>query len=254
MFKINHAGFMRREDDDLEIYRPHGSGDYIFVYFPVEMIHYIDDDTVVTSKDACIIYSPSDKCRFTGLHEFINSYVHFTDTEGEMKNYNFPMGEIFYPVNCDGFNEIIKKICDERIFKHKKSEQMSHAYMTELLIMAERCFSDDSNDKTRKAFEEIRFEMLNNYEKEFDLVSVLSKVCMSRTQFYKNYKKYFGISPKNDILRVRMEKASYLLADRNKTVSAVAYDVGFNSVEHFTRYYKKYSGKSPRGQKCTKHQ
>ena len=78
MYKINHANYMRRENTNTEIYRPYGSGDYIFIYFPVKMVHYMKSETVVTGENACVIYAPSDECRFTGFDEFINSYVHLS--------------------------------------------------------------------------------------------------------------------------------------------------------------------------------
>jgi len=246
MLKVNHADYMRRESTKLEIFRPYGSGDYIFIYFPVRMMHYVGSKPYVAEKNACVIYAPSDKSCFTGYEEFVNSYVHFTDTEGEMKNYHFPTGKLFYPSDYASFNEIIEKIKNERFSMREMSEQLISTYMTELLIMTERAFSKNENDDIRKCMEEVRFDILSNCSKEINIKSALSKACMSRTQFYKYYKDYFGITPKGDLLRARMERASVLLSDKNRTVSEISNEVGFNSVEHFTRYYRQYFGKAPR--------
>jgi len=51
---------------------------------------------------------------------------------------------------------------------------------------------------------------------------------------------------------MRMEKAAVLLTNQRRTVSAVAEEVGFANIEHFTRYYKKYFGKSPRSENADK--
>ncbi|MGB8804163.1 MAG: helix-turn-helix transcriptional regulator, partial [Chthoniobacterales bacterium] len=47
------------------------------------------------------------------------------------------------------------------------------------------------------------------------------------------------------LARVRIEKAKALLLDRNRRVSEVAYDVGFQSLTHFNRIFRKIVGRSP---------
>ena len=88
--------------------------------------------------------------------------------------------------------------------------------------------------------------MLSECEKDISAENLAKQLCMSRTQFYECYKRFFGISPKKDLLRARMEKASALLTDANKSVTEVATDTGFKNTEHFIRYYKQYYGHSPR--------
>ncbi|MEP6938065.1 MAG: helix-turn-helix domain-containing protein, partial [Chthoniobacterales bacterium] len=45
--------------------------------------------------------------------------------------------------------------------------------------------------------------------------------------------------------RVRIEKAKALLLDRRRRVSEVAYEVGFQSLTHFNRVFRKITGQSP---------
>jgi AraC-like DNA-binding protein len=44
---------------------------------------------------------------------------------------------------------------------------------------------------------------------------------------------------------VRVEKAKPLLVDRDRRVSEIAYDVGFQSLTHFNRVFRKIVGQSP---------
>ena len=68
-------------------------------------------------------------------------------------------------------NDILKKIENERFSAREMSEQLISAYVTELLIMTERSFSEKDNDDVRKLLEEIRFEILSNYSKIIMVIS-----------------------------------------------------------------------------------
>jgi transcriptional regulator GlxA family with amidase domain len=47
------------------------------------------------------------------------------------------------------------------------------------------------------------------------------------------------------LARLRVEKAKALLIDRNRRLSKVAYDAGFQSLTHFNRVFRKIVGQSP---------
>ena len=58
-------------------------------------------------------------------------------------------------------------------------------------------------------------------------------------------KRTTGLTFTDYLARVRIEKAKTLLHDRNRRVSEVAYDVGFQSLTHFNRVFRKIAGQSP---------
>jgi AraC-like DNA-binding protein len=47
------------------------------------------------------------------------------------------------------------------------------------------------------------------------------------------------------LARVRIEKAKALLLEPNRRISEVAYDVGFQSLTHFNRVFRKIVRQSP---------
>ena len=68
---------------------------------------------------------------------------------------------------------------------------------------------------------------------------------MSRVQLYRKLKSLTNYSP-NELLRIaRLKKAASLLAASDKTVSEIAYEVGFASPSYFTKCYKEYFGETP---------
>ena len=78
-------------------------------------------------------------------------------------------------------------------------------------------------------------------------LEVLSeKACMSKSTFYRSFKREFGISPLEYILSEKIKRAKILLADSKNPIKSVSIDCGFNDVNYFIRLFKKMEDITPR--------
>ena len=77
------------------------------------------------------------------------------------------------------------------------------------------------------------------------LGQVAKAVNMSTFYFCKMFKKATDTNFTDYVSRVRVEKARNLLLNPNLRVSEIAYEVGFQSLTHFNRVFKKILGQSP---------
>ena len=68
---------------------------------------------------------------------------------------------------------------------------------------------------------------------------------MSRVQLYRKVKALTGLSPVELIRMTRLKRAELLLQQGGKTVSEVAYEVGFSSPSYFSKCFRDYFGCSP---------
>ena len=75
---------------------------------------------------------------------------------------------------------------------------------------------------------------------------VLKIVPLSRTLLERRFQKFFGRSPYEEILRLRIERVKELLANTDLPIAEVAYRVGFSGVEYLSAMFKKKLGVSPR--------
>jgi len=80
---------------------------------------------------------------------------------------------------------------------------------------------------------------------ELSLGQVAKAVNTSTYYFCKMFKRYAGLNFTEYLARVRIEKARTLLLNPNLRVSEIAYEVGFQSLTHFNRVFKKILGQSP---------
>lgn len=84
-----------------------------------------------------------------------------------------------------------------------------------------------------------------NHSEDLSLGAVAKAVNSSTFYFCKMFKKATGINFTEYVSRVRVEKSKNLLLNPNLRVSEIAYEVGFQSLTHFNRVFKKIVGQSP---------
>ena len=77
------------------------------------------------------------------------------------------------------------------------------------------------------------------------LGQVAKAVNVSSYYFCKMFKKIAGINFTEYVARARIEKSKNLLLNPNLRISEVAFEVGFQSLTHFNRVFKKILGQSP---------
>lgn len=80
---------------------------------------------------------------------------------------------------------------------------------------------------------------------ELSLEQVARAVHASSFYFCKMFKKYTGLNFTDFVSRTRIERAKNLLLNPNLRISEIAFEVGFQSLTHFNRVFKKVVGESP---------
>lgn len=69
--------------------------------------------------------------------------------------------------------------------------------------------------------------------------------CMSEANFYRCFKNQLGISPVEFINQKRIEQAKKMLSNIEQSIADVSLACGFNSLNHFFKQFKKYTGSTP---------
>jgi AraC-like DNA-binding protein len=89
-------------------------------------------------------------------------------------------------------------------------------------------------------------EFIQEHQTENLRLGHVAKACNTSTFYFcKMFKKVTGINFTDYLSRVRIEKSKNLLLNPNLRVSEIAFEVGFQSLTHFNRVFKKILGQSP---------
>ena len=89
-------------------------------------------------------------------------------------------------------------------------------------------------------------EFIEDHQAEdLSLTDVARAVNASTFYFCKVFKKSTGINFTDYVSRVRIEKAKNLALNPNLRISEIAFEIGFQSLTHFNRVFKRITGMSP---------
>jgi AraC-like DNA-binding protein len=85
----------------------------------------------------------------------------------------------------------------------------------------------------------------NMSDSELGVENIGAELGLSRVQLYRKVKALTGQSPVELLRTARLHKARRLLQESDKSISEVAYEVGFTSPSYFTKCFKDEFGVSP---------
>ncbi|MEM9509053.1 MAG: helix-turn-helix transcriptional regulator [Cyanobacteria bacterium P01_E01_bin.35] len=107
-----------------------------------------------------------------------------------------------------------------------------------------------NSDRLRHNKEKYRisFVLLRNEHLDTDLkITESAKIAhLSPCYFIRLFKNTTGQTPHQYILHQRIQKARYLLQQKNIAISEIAATVGFCDQSHFTKYFKRTFSVAPR--------
>ena len=246
-----HYNFSNPDYDIID--RPTGTDDYLFLYFLTPMKIRLHGRLVPTKPGACILIPPHTQTYYQAMKHFTNSFVHFSGDEAAQLVAQYPVipvNEIFYPMDVNEINRILKEIYIEDTARQLHYEEAVHQLICKLFLTLSRQLNASTQipeeDMTMyEAFQKARLTLLTHPERDWDTASMAALVNLGISQFYEYYKRFFRASPKAELIRVRLERAQYLLLHENFSIAVVAQYCGFSNLSHFTRYFKGKYGCTP---------
>lgn len=94
--------------------------------------------------------------------------------------------------------------------------------------------------------EEIVEEMKTRFFDEFDLNVMASRAGIAPASFSRAFKDIAGMPPFEYLNHLRIQHACVLLKKTEKPILDIAYDVGYNNLSFFNRYFRKITNMAPR--------
>jgi AraC-like DNA-binding protein/ligand-binding sensor protein len=128
--------------------------------------------------------------------------------------------------------------------QHDSAVKLLTIFAQHLAILSNQVFIQQENAEP-PVIKRAREYIHDHQAEELSLNQVAKAVNMSTFYFCKMFKKIAGINFTDYVARVRIEKSKNLLLNPNLRVSEIAFEVGFQSLTHFNRVFKKLLGQSP---------
>ena len=128
--------------------------------------------------------------------------------------------------------------------EHESAIKLLTIFAQHLAMVSNQVFIQRENAEP-PVIAKARAYIAEHQTEELSLSQVAKAVNMSSYYFCKMFKKVAGINFTDYVARVRIEKSKNLLLNPNLRVSEIAFEVGFQSLTHFNRVFKKILGQSP---------
>jgi len=92
-----------------------------------------------------------------------------------------------------------------------------------------------------------------NYQNRITVEEVAEVAHMSVRNFQRVFHKVFGVSVIDYLIRLRVSHAAYLLQQRDKSVTQIAFEVGFQESSYFSRQFRRFMGVNPKDYRGSAH-
>jgi two-component system, response regulator YesN len=99
--------------------------------------------------------------------------------------------------------------------------------------------------KSQTVIEKVKSYIKDNYDKDISRDDIANYVFLNPDYLSRTFKKATGFSLSEYLTEVRIEKSMKLLVSSNTQISNIAFEVGYNNMNYFSKMFKKVSGVSP---------
>lgn len=158
-----------------------------------------------------------------------------------------------YDSGCDGYvskpfnSSVLLSRCASLIENRKRIKELWQSPVAVSVNQREEVRNSEPSDIDNDFY--VRFlkifrEEMGNIELSVD--SMAGKMGLERSQFYRKIKSLTNYSPVELIRHLRLKEGRALLTSTDKTVSEIAYDIGFSSPAYFTKCYREEYGETPK--------
>jgi len=150
-----------------------------------------------------------------------------------------------------GINLSLSKLLDELInefgSKNEHYEYMCHSHLLAILTSIARSISEPPRERSelRKRINDVCRYIYENCDK-INSISELAQIChLSESRFSHLFSEIMGASPKNYLLRVRIETAKEMLANTDLSIGQISEAIGLHDQNYFSRIFKRFTNISP---------
>lgn len=114
------------------------------------------------------------------------------------------------------------------------------------IVAGEKHSRDEPSAADRRRAVEAALKLDASAHEALDLAAAARAAGLSPFHFLRLFAKVLGVTPHQYLVRARLRRAARLLAEQERSITDIAYDVGFGDLSNFVRTFRRAAGVSPR--------
>lgn len=239
---------------DYLVQRPASHADWLLMFTTkgTGFVHFEHHDTICNAGDITIL--------LPGMHHHYGTYgdswsfmwVHFIPDPEWRTWLSFPHQKplVHVPISSAIEQQHIEQALTKTVEYSNKGNDLRTIRLSMLALeetLLHLSLALPKNERSimdPRIVETLQYLQQSFYEK-ISIPDLARKSCMSVSRLSHLFKEHVGDTIISTLHKLRLDKAANLLTQTNRQVSEIANDVGFDSIDHFTRLFTASYGLSP---------
>jgi len=255
MIRVKAISYEMLHNNGINMYRPHGTSDYLFLFFRTDVEVMFDSDYIRLEPNTFLLYHKDSPHFYRKLEgPFNNDWIHF-EIDGEEASFFHNLGIPFdTPIQLnDSFtiNRIVEDLYNEYFQSGSQHEKILDVKMKALFYKLSDIYHENKQEPELlhvhyKKLLQLRYQ-INKFEYvNATLNEIAEKLNISPSYLSHLYKEFFHKSIGQEIILSRIHYAKILLNNPEFSITEISTRCGYENIEHFSRQFKKFTGYSPR--------
>lgn len=258
--EIYYASYNHKHKGDFNIVFPakfNGHDVYLLILFKTPTIITENDEERRVDKGTFALYTPDAKHSIQGCGDvYIDDWIVFNPDPGDLdliESLSIPMNRAVKLNSMDTISDLVHKLAFE--FHDAYNPYRNDVILLVMQLMFFRisqnlyqqiplCCKKIKGEKYN-ALINIRNEIYCSPDTEYSIDELAKKAYMSKSYFQHTYKKVFGITISQEIMKSRLKHSTYYLSCTDMNIKKIAELCGFNSDVYYIRSFKKFFGITP---------
>ncbi len=250
-YKVKNIKFNGTEQPKFHLIRPHGTNDYILLLFKTTGIIVIDGEEQTYSPNDLVILKPYTPHEIDNRENIlIHDWMHFTAfPEESFANSSLIFNKLMHCPVASKISDFIKLVFNESI-SSSIDEDMINMLLNVAFEYIARGYNFGLNISKHELGLKNEFDKIRNqiyFEHVFpDTLSDMAAACfLGESRFSHLYKKFYNVSPMQDVLSAKIQFAKQILLTTNYSIKTISKICSFENEYVFIRYFKKKVGMPP---------
>jgi AraC family transcriptional regulator of arabinose operon len=231
--------------------RPRGTGDHMLMLFYDEVWIAAGATPMHYPQGGLMLWTPGRRQYYGHAQKpYTHSWMHCDGRfiRGLLRDGGLPLNQPFEVRDPALMERHLLAMHEELVRYARPDEVIVRNLLTNWIRETARAYrgAELAGQGIPDAFLAVRHFMESEYAQPMCLAMLAKRLNLSVPHFCAEFKRHFGTSAIDYLIRQRMHQAAHLLKDRNLRVSEVARRVGYEDLFHFSRLFKKHFGASPR--------
>lgn len=237
------------------IHRPRGLGMYLFLRFHTKVEALTEDGWVEGQPGDCLIHTPRRR-QWYGHRDigYIDDWCHLSgsDVRRCLKQFRLPVNRLFRPNSTKFVTPALEQLKEELLSRKPYWQQRAAGGMFDLFLLLSRYLHGSTKHRPSPSrvrlmdtFGQVRRTVHETLQKSWPVEAMAELAGLSESRFSVLYREFFGLSPTEDLIRARLQRAQTLLANTAASVTQVARECGFSNIYYFSQLFKKRVGCPP---------